>query len=96
MEHPTKNPYHDRLDLKMKSVEYSDKPCGSINVATGKPEFCDFECPTLHGKQPMPPPHWSLDPEAVKARDREIMRVEEHPSALAETTPGIQAGSNLP
>lgn len=39
--------FHDRLDLKLETLYYTDQPCGSPNRMTGKPEYCDFDCPTL-------------------------------------------------
>ena len=56
------SPMHDRLDLKLHTELYSDCKCGSINVGSMKPEFCDFDCPTLHGQQSYPP-----------EQDRELM-----------------------
>lgn len=44
---PASNPKHDRLDLKLTSEEYTDAKCGSFNLKTKKPEYCDFDCPTL-------------------------------------------------
>jgi len=41
------NKAHDRLDLKLTTREFTDTPCGSLNRLTSKPEYCDFECPTL-------------------------------------------------
>lgn len=38
---------HNRLDLKLKSWQYVDAPCGSINLDTGQAEYCTFTCPTL-------------------------------------------------
>ena len=42
--------FHDRLDLKQSSSEYSDVQCGSINQVTQKPDYCCFNCPTLKEK----------------------------------------------
>lgn len=41
------NEFHNRLDLKLHAEAYTDAPCGSLNALTGKPEYCDFDCPTL-------------------------------------------------
>lgn len=38
---------HDRLDLRQHSEEFTAPECGSINRRTGKPDFCDFDCPLL-------------------------------------------------
>ncbi len=43
--------HHDRLDKKLSTLDFTAPECGSINLKTGKPEYCDFECPTLTAKQ---------------------------------------------
>lgn len=40
-------PMHNRLDVKLESLEFTAPECGSINATTGKPEYCCFDCPTL-------------------------------------------------
>lgn len=57
MNHPRNNPAHDRLDRKVHTLDFTGPLCGSVNARTGLPEYCDFECPTLHGKQEHPEPH---------------------------------------
>ncbi len=47
MLHPANNPHHDHLDLKLHTLHFTSPECGSINLSTGKPEYCDSECPTL-------------------------------------------------
>jgi hypothetical protein len=46
------NPHHNHLSQKLTVHEYTDEPCGSINAKTGKPEYCDFDCPVLHKQEP--------------------------------------------
>lgn len=41
---------HDRLDLIRHIDAYQDKPCGTFNPQTGKPDYCCFDCPTLKAK----------------------------------------------
>lgn len=74
MNHPNGNPHHDRLDLKLDIKSYTDKECGSIDAVTGKPTYCDFDCPVLHGTQPKPEPHWTTDPVKVAAREAELIK----------------------
>lgn len=56
---------HDRLDLKLTTLQYVSAECGSIKSITdpgtqvpeGKPEYCCFDCPTLlekHSNDPRP------------------------------------------
>jgi len=50
----TAHKFHDRLDLKLTVDEYTSPQCGSLNAKTGKPEYCDFDCPKLkhsHARQ---------------------------------------------
>jgi hypothetical protein len=94
MQHPFNNPHHDNLDRKLSVHEYSDKICGAINRRTGKPEYCDFDCPTLHGKAPMPEPHWITDEARVEARKRELLEAALQPSTTLET--GVAPGATLP
>jgi hypothetical protein len=75
MKHPNGNPHHDRLDMKLHTKNYTAPECGSIDLSTGKPTFCDFECPVLHGQQPMPEPHWTADPSKVVKREEELVRL---------------------
>ncbi len=72
MKHPNQNPHHDRLDLKLTTKQYTAPECGSIDLTTGKPTYCDFDCPTLHGDQPKPEPHWTTNPQ--RAADYEVER----------------------
>ena len=43
--------HHDRLDLKLQSMEYTDPACGSLNKITGMPEYCFQDCPALRGSE---------------------------------------------
>lgn len=44
--------FHDRLDLKLNTLQYTEATCGSLNLQTGSAEYCDFECPTLKANLP--------------------------------------------
>lgn len=56
--------FHDRLDQKLQSDDYSCRFCGSWNPSTGKAEYCNYNCPTLAARMsrgedvtvPVPPP----------------------------------------
>lgn len=58
------NPYHNRLDMKLHSDDYSCPLCGSLNPRTKQAEYCSFDCPTLRSRmsrgedvtKPVPPP----------------------------------------
>lgn len=39
--------YHDRLDLKLGSENYTDAKCGSLHLGTGQKTYCCHQCPTL-------------------------------------------------
>lgn len=39
--------HHDRLDTLLSVLEFTDAPCGSLNLRTGQAEYCGFNCPTL-------------------------------------------------
>ena len=41
---------HDRLDKKLNVEQYTDAPCGSLNLQTGQAEYCGFDCPTLKAR----------------------------------------------
>lgn len=41
--------FHNRLDLKLSTMEYSSAECGSLNLETGRKEFCDVDCPNAKG-----------------------------------------------
>jgi hypothetical protein len=77
------NPHHDRLDLKLHTLEYTGPLCGSANLKTGKKEYCDFDCPVLKGTQPEPVQLSPKDVEkaSLKARLAEL----EGPSPNIET-----------
>lgn len=68
------NENHDRLDKILPAIAYTAPECGAINLKTGKPHYCDFECPTLHGAQPHPEPHWITDPAKVADRMAELKK----------------------
>ena len=39
--------FHDRLDLKLRSDAYTAPFCGSLNLDTGKAEYCEYSCQRL-------------------------------------------------
>jgi hypothetical protein len=41
---------HDRLDKKLTVEQYTDAPCGSLNLQTSQAEYCGFDCPTLKAR----------------------------------------------
>lgn len=43
--------FHNRLDLKLTSEQYTAPNCGSLNLETGEPEYCNFNCPVLKGTE---------------------------------------------
>lgn len=45
---------HNRLDLKLSTLEYTGPECGSISLLTGEPVFCDIDCPVLMEQEPAP------------------------------------------
>lgn len=38
---------HNRLDLKLQSVDYRDKDCGTASPVDGEPRHCCGDCPLL-------------------------------------------------
>ena len=44
------HPFHDRLDLKLSSLAFTDATCGSLNNSTGVAEYCSFGCASLKAK----------------------------------------------
>ncbi len=41
---------HDRLDCLLTTKEYTDAPCGSLNLKTGEAHYCSHGCPTLKAR----------------------------------------------
>lgn len=74
---PHNNPHHDRLDLKLHTDHYTAPECGSIDLSTGKPTYCDFDCPmiALRGTPDHPTPHWITDPEKVAMREQDLAKL---------------------
>jgi hypothetical protein len=66
------NPHHDRLDLKMHTLHFTGHECGSMNLATGKPEYCDFDCPTLAEHKVNPPKFLTPEEKEVLALEARL------------------------
>jgi hypothetical protein len=81
--------FHNRLDLKLSTNDYTAPECGAINLSTGKPEFCDFECPALMDASLRPEPHWMANPVLVKARQAELLKENLQPAKQQESTSGV-------
>lgn len=61
---------HNRLDLIRHIDDYQHPWCGSPKPIRGrqddlKPDYCCFECPVLHGKEPPPHPDSLEEPRQV-------------------------------
>jgi hypothetical protein len=41
---------HNRLDCILTSKQYTDAPCGSLNLQTREAAYCSHGCPTLKAR----------------------------------------------
>ena len=42
--------HHDRLDVKLHTLQHTRPECGSLNLWTGQAEYCGYDCPTLKAR----------------------------------------------